>query len=78
MAVSSSSGPGNENNPICLTVRSISPLVGDADISIEVFADVNSLAEDMFAEGKEMFSWILNAYNKFPCTHEGLRAAVAV
>ena len=24
---------------------------------------------------EEMFSWIPNAYIKYPCTHEGLRAA---
>jgi transaldolase len=29
----------------------------------------------MLAQGREMFSWIPNAYVKYPCTHEGLRAA---
>jgi transaldolase len=29
----------------------------------------------MFAQAQEMFSWIPNAYIKYPCTHEGLRAA---
>ncbi|HKD60259.1 MAG TPA: transaldolase family protein [Terracidiphilus sp.] len=56
-------------------VRGISSLVGDAGVSIEVFADINTPAEHMFAEGREMYSWIPNAYIKFPCTHEGLRAA---
>jgi transaldolase len=56
-------------------VRAISPLVGDADVSIEVFADTNTPAEQMLAQGEEMFSWIPNAYIKYPCTHEGLRAA---
>jgi transaldolase len=56
-------------------VQSISPLVGDAGVSIEVFADLNTTAEDMLAQGQEMFSWIPNAYVKYPCTHEGLRAA---
>jgi len=56
-------------------VRSISPLVGDAGLSIEVFADLNTTGEDMFSQGQEMFSWIPNAYVKYPCTHEGLRAA---
>src|SRR6185312_798079 len=32
-------------------------------------------AEDMFRQGKDMFSWIPNAYVKYPCTAEGLRAA---
>jgi transaldolase len=56
-------------------VQSISPLVGDAGVSIEVFADLDSRAEEMFAQGLEMFTWIPNAYVKYPCTHEGLRAA---
>ena len=56
-------------------VRAISPLVGGAGVSIEVFADFNTTAEDMLAQGREMFSWIPNAYIKYPCTHEGLRAA---
>ena len=58
-------------------VRRISPLVGDACVSIEVFADLNTPAEHMIAEGQEMFFWIPNAYTKFPCTHEGLGAAEA-
>jgi len=28
----------------------------------------------MLAQGQEMFTWISNAYVKYPCTHEGLRA----
>jgi len=56
-------------------VQQISPLVGDAGVSIEVFADLKTKAEDMLAQGKDMFSWIPNAYIKYPCTHEGLRAA---
>jgi len=50
-------------------------LVGEAGVSIEVFADVSTSAEQMFSQGQEMFSWIPNAYIKYPCTHEGLRAA---
>jgi len=56
-------------------VQAISPLVGDAGVSIEVFADVNTTAEDMVSQGKEMFTWIPNAYIKYPCTTAGLRAA---
>jgi transaldolase len=56
-------------------VQSISPLVGDAGVSIEVYADFDTTAEEMLAQGREMFSWISNAYVKYPCTHEGLRAA---
>lgn len=56
-------------------VRSISPLVGEAGVSIEVFSDLDTRADQMFSEGSEMFRWIPNAYIKYPCTHEGLRAA---
>lgn len=56
-------------------VQAISPLVGNAGVSIEVFADLDTSAEDMLVQGKEMFSWIPNAYIKYPCTREGLRAA---
>src|SRR5207253_9403623 len=56
-------------------VQKISPLVGDAGVSIEVYADLDTTAEQMLAQGQEMFSWIPNAYIKYPCTHEGLRAA---
>lgn len=56
-------------------VQKISPLVGDAGVSIEVFADFDTTAEEMLEQGREMFSWIPNAYIKYPCTHEGLRAA---
>lgn len=56
-------------------VQSISPMIGDAGVSIEVFADAKTTAEQMLAQGQEMFSWIPNAYIKYPCTHEGLRAA---
>jgi transaldolase len=56
-------------------VQSISTLVGDAGVSIEVFADLATSGEEMLAQGREMFSWIPNAYIKYPCTQEGLRAA---
>lgn len=56
-------------------VQTLSPMIGDAGVSIEVFADLNTSAEQMLAQGEEMFLWIPNAYIKYPCTHEGLRAA---
>ncbi len=64
-----------EKNEYRNIVQSISPLVGDAGVSIEVFADLDTTAENMLAQGQEMFSWIPNAYIKYPCTREGLRAA---
>lgn len=56
-------------------VQKISPLIGDAGVSIEVFSDFDTTAEEMLEQGREMFSWVPNAYIKYPCTHEGLRAA---
>src|SRR5262249_40798207 len=56
-------------------VQAISPLVGSAGVSIEVFADQSTTAQDMLNQGREMFAWIPNAYIKYPCTAEGLRAA---
>ncbi len=56
-------------------VQTISPLVGDAGVSIEVFSDEKTTSQEMVDQGREMFSWIPNAYVKYPCTAEGLRAA---
>src|SRR6266702_6737840 len=67
--------PQEEKDEYRKIVQSISPLVGDAGVSIEVFADLNTTAEEMLGQGQEMFSWIPNAYIKYPCTPEGLRAA---
>jgi len=43
-------------------VQEIFPLVGEAGVSIEVFSDRKSTAQEMFAQGKEMYTWIPNAY----------------
>ena len=67
--------PQEEKDEYRKIVQTISPLVGNAGVSIEVFADLNTSAEEMVAQGKEMFSWIPNAYIKYPCTHQGLKAA---
>jgi transaldolase len=67
--------PQEEKHEYRKIVQTISPLVGDAGVSIEVFADLDTSAEEMLTQGEEMFSWIPNAYIKYPCTHEGLKAA---
>lgn len=56
-------------------VEIIAPLVGDGGVSIEVFADATTKAEEMLDQGREMFAWIPNGFIKYPCTREGLRAA---
>jgi transaldolase len=67
--------PQEENDEYRKIVQAISRMVGDAGVSIEVFADMDTKAEEMLAQGEEMFSWIPNGYIKYPCTREGLRAA---
>lgn len=56
-------------------VQTISPLVGDAGVSIEVFADLSTTADEMLKQGRDMNSWIPNAYIKYPCIAEGFKAA---
>lgn len=53
----------------------ISALIPDGSVSVEVYSDRHTKAEDMFKQGKEMFSWIPNAHIKYPITKEGLEAA---
>ncbi len=67
--------PEQEADEYRKIVREISPLVGDAGVSIEVFADLRTSADEMYRQGRDMFSWIPNAYVKYPCTSEGLKAA---
>ena len=57
------------------TVQKISLLIPEGSVSIEVYADTVTLAEEMFTQGKEMFSWIKNAHIKYPTNKEGLKAA---
>jgi transaldolase len=56
-------------------VKELSSLIPHGSISIEVYADSSTHAEEMLQQGKEMFSWIPNAHIKFPTTSEGLKAA---
>jgi transaldolase len=56
-------------------VKEISEIIPQGSISVEVYADLSTKAEDMLKQGKEMFSWIPNAHIKFPTTKEGLTAA---
>ena len=53
----------------------ISRIIGHAGVSIEVYADRTTTAEDMLDQAKDMYYWIPNAYIKYPCTTEGLKAA---
>jgi transaldolase len=57
-------------------VEKLSRLIPDGSISIEVFADKNTTASEMFTMGKEMYSWIPNAHIKYPTNKAGIEAAI--
>ena len=56
-------------------VRTISGLIPQGSVSVEVYADAVTTSDKMLAMGREMFSWIPNAHIKFPTSKEGLKAA---
>lgn len=56
-------------------VKELSGLMPAGSISVEVYADADTKAEQMLDQGREMFSWIANAHVKFPTSTEGLKAA---
>lgn len=55
-------------------VTEISPLVPES-VSIEVYADTDTTAEDMIKKGRELHTWIPNAHVKLPINTSGLEAA---
>ncbi len=59
-------------------VEEISKLIPQGSISVEVYADLHTSTDEMLRQGKEMFSWIPNAWIKFPSSKEGLKAAEQV
>ena len=56
-------------------VEEISSLIPKGSVSVEVYADSNTTAEEMEEQGKNMFSWIDNAHIKLPITEAGLKVA---
>ena len=52
-----------------------SQLTEGQSISIEVYADADTSAEDMIEQGREMNKWIEDAHIKLPTTKAGLEAA---
>lgn len=53
----------------------ISELIPNGSVSVEVYADKNTSADEMFQQGKEMFQWIPNAHVKYPINLTGLECA---
>jgi transaldolase len=47
----------------------------DGALSVEVYADWNTSAQDMLKQAEEMRNWSNNVYIKFPTIPEGLKAA---
>jgi transaldolase len=58
-------------------VTKVSGLIPDGSVSIEVYADATTKAEEMLGEARKFFTWIPNAHIKFPTTPEGLIATEA-
>ena len=56
-------------------INTLSGLLPQGSVSIEVYADTATSAGEMLKQGKEMFTWIPNAHIKFPTSREGLKAA---
>lgn len=57
-------------------VQKLSKLLPTGSISIEVFADKDTTAKDLFAMGKDMYGWIPNAHVKYPTNTQGITAAI--
>ena len=56
-------------------VSRISGLIPRGSISIEVYCDANTTADQMYTQALEMWTWIPNAHIKFPTSKNGLAAA---
>jgi len=56
-------------------VKEVASLIPNGSVSIEVYADKDTPAEEMLEQGKDFYKWISNAHIKFPTTTEGLKAA---
>lgn len=55
-------------------VKEISPYI-HGSVSVEVYSETKTTADEMIKEATEMFSWIPNAHIKLPATKAGLTAA---
>lgn len=56
-------------------VNNLTGMIPEGSISIEVYAEMSTSADEMLAQGREMFTWIPNAQIKFPTNTAGLEAA---
>jgi transaldolase len=56
-------------------IQDINVTIPDSAISIEVYADATTTAENMIEQAHELMTWLPAPYIKLPITHEGLCAA---
>ncbi|MDP3964272.1 MAG: transaldolase family protein [bacterium] len=56
-------------------IQKIANLLPAGSVSIEVYADAGTSADDMLKQAREMNSWVPNAHIKLPTILEGLKAA---
>src|SRR3989344_8554372 len=56
-------------------VTEVSGLIPDGSVSIEVYADMDTTADQMLEQGRDFYKWIPNAHIKYPTTSEGIIAA---
>lgn len=49
--------------------------VADGSVSIEVYSDETTSADELLRQGRDMFRWTPQAYVKYPTTAAGLEAA---
>jgi len=56
-------------------VKEISELLPEGSVSIEVYGDADTTAEEMLLQAREMNTWIPNGHIKFPTISAGLEAA---
>jgi transaldolase len=56
-------------------VQEVSALIPQGSVSIEVYADAQTKAEEMLEQARKFNKWIPNSHIKFPTTSAGLEAA---
>lgn len=56
-------------------VKEVSSLIPEGSVSIEVYADSFTSAEEMLKQAREFNAWIPNSHIKYPTTTQGLKAA---
>jgi len=59
-------------------VGEMSTIIPQGSISIQVFANLSTKAEEMLKQARARHTWISNSSIKLPCTKEGLKAAEIV